>query len=258
MKNLSLLLLVGSALLLASCDTTPSAPQPEPVSGQVKELSVSDSGVVTYSGWTGGAGKVTASVDGKDNLVTADLAADGRFSLTLPKLDDSLLSSIDFSSKLPEGCTGSLKTSGASDARGKAASFRVEAGKSGEIAPGALETTASGSKLTSLKIQSGRYFYADKAAGLSGNLNCTVEGTPVTADINLQLRAGWNKVTFTISATQQGGSISGTVGLKTGSLPAQWLYQKDDSALSLSQQALKGSAAARPVLKVAQALPFFR
>ncbi|GAA5532063.1 hypothetical protein [Deinococcus aluminii] len=256
MKNISLLLLAGSALLLASCDKL-STPQPVTVSGQVKELIVSDTGAATYTGWTGGAGKVIASVEGQDNLATAALAADGKFSLTLPKLDAALLSPINFSSDLPAGCTGDLKTSGASDARGNAASFRVEAAqKSGEIAPAALETTFSGSNLTALKIQSGGYVYADKAVGLSGKLNCTENGTPVTSDINLQLGAGWNKVTFTISTTQQGGTVSSTVSVTTGSLPAQWIYL--EGASSLSQQALNGSALAQPALKVAKALPFFR
>ncbi|GAA5514969.1 hypothetical protein Dcar01_03733 [Deinococcus carri] len=248
MKNLSLLLLAGSALLLASCNMN-SVPQPEAVSGQVKELSPTASGAVTYTGWSGGAGKVMASVEGKDNLVTADLAADGKFSLTLPRLDASLLSPMDLSSELPDGCTGSLKTSGAGDARGNAASFDVQAGKSGMIAPAAFQMSNS-----SINISSGSYVYVDKAVGLSGKINCTEEGVGVTGDINLQLRAGWNKVTFTISATDQGGNIS----LTTGSVPAQWVYLEGGLAFPIRQQSLSGSALAQPALKVARTLPFFR
>lgn len=248
MKNHSLLLLAGCALLLASCNMN-SVPQPETVSGQVKELSATASGSVTYTGWSGGAGRVMASVAGKDNLVTADLAADGKFSLTLPRLDASLLSPMDFSSELPDGCTGSLKTSGASDARGNAASFDVQAGKSGMIAPAAFQMANS-----STSISSGSYVYVDKAVGLSGKLNCTEEGLTVTGDVNLQLRAGWNKVTFTISATAQGGNIS----LTTGSVPAQWVYLEGGLAFPIKQQSLSGSALAQPALKVARTLPFFR
>ncbi|WP_034382898.1 hypothetical protein [Deinococcus sp. YIM 77859] len=247
-------LLLGSTLLLASCNSTPSTPQPETVSGQVKELSASPSGTITYSSWTGGAGKVLVSVEGKDNLVTADLTADGRFSLTLPSLDAALLSNLDLTSDLPEGCTGSLTTSGASNARGNVATFRVQAGKSGEIAPAGFQVRTSGGTLESVSMEGGLYVYADKAAGLSGRLNCTQDGVPVTGNINVQLQAGWNKMTLTLSATKQGGTLS----LKTGSLPAQWLYLENDSALSLGQQSLNRSAAAQPVLKVAQALPFFR
>lgn len=249
MKTTLPLVLLASALLLASCGggtATPSVPQARTVAGQIKELSVSNSGTVTYTAWTGGAGKVVAAVEGQDNLVTADLVADGNFSLTLPTVDASLLTDVGFSSDLPAGCTGNLKASGATDARGTAATFRVQASKSGEIAPMAVQVSNS-----SVSISSGGYIYADKAAGVSGTLNCSEGNTSVAGSINLQLKAGWNQVTFTITATSQG---SGTVNFATGSLPAQWVYLEGGMAQPLSQQALSRSAQAQPALKVAQAL----
>lgn len=91
MKNIALLTLACTGLLLASCDRTELPSNLNSVSGTVAEgsLAASSNGALTLttSAWTGGAGSVRAyTQEGSqpENVVTTALAADGKFNLNLP------------------------------------------------------------------------------------------------------------------------------------------------------------------------------
>lgn len=248
MKNPAALVLVGSALLLASCNrNSVPAVQPNVASGKVVELAFDpQTGSPSYTAWSGGAGKVVASVEGKPELATASLGADGSFSLTLPSVESSLLvnaNPADFSTELPDNCTGSFTFSGANDAKSAVATFSVQAQKSGEIAPLAASGTA-----TSLTLAVGLYVYFDKAVGLSGKLTCIENNKTETADVNLQFVPGWNVVSVDVMSTQ--------ISMKTGTLPGSWVYVGNGaSALSLKSQHLERRALG--AVK-SMALPLFR
>jgi hypothetical protein len=245
MKNPALLTLVCSGLLLASCNRN-TPPQPDSAAGKLVELKFAETtGAASYSAWSGGAGQVIASVEGKGELVKTVLKADGSFSLTLPRLETALLVAADptaLTPGLPENCTSSLEVSGAADARSAVATFGVQAQKSGAIAPFALREAAN-----SATLEAGAYVYFDKAAGLSGKITCIKNNVSVTGDINVQFRPGWNKLSLSVAATATEVKVS----LTTGTLPANWVYLGDSQAAQpLGSQSLK-------TLKSLN-LPFFR
>ncbi|WP_157464939.1 hypothetical protein [Deinococcus apachensis] len=239
MKNPAALVLVGSALLLASCNrNSVPAVQPNVASGKVVELAFDpQTGWPSYTPWSGGAGKVVASVEGKPELATASLGADGSFSLTLPTVDSNLLVTpdpADFSTELPDNCTGSLTFSGANDAKSATAAFSVQAQKGGEIAPLALSETAD-----SATFAAGLYVYFNKAVGLSGKVTCIENNTTATGDVNVQFVAGWNVVSVSVTGTATSTQIS----MKTGTLPGNWVYLGDGATqLSLKSQNLERRA----------------
>lgn len=232
----------------------PTGDQTLTVTGKVTELSVNSStGAFTYTPWTGGAGKVNVAAGSKTNFAQGTLNADGNFSVVLPKPDASLLVGGANSSGLPEGCTGDLKVTGATDARSTGVDFTAQASKSGEIAPAALSMSADGKQLA---VQVGAYVYFDKVAGLIGQLTCVENGASTSGTINAQFSAGWNKVSYSIVVNDSGTS---SVSVTTGSVPAQWVYLGATGATPLSLSPRAQTLKAQALASVqALHLPFLR
>ncbi|GHF57222.1 hypothetical protein HNQ07_003758 [Deinococcus metalli] len=252
-----LTLLLGCALLLASCGGggTPAVQPPlqpsqpavtvSSVSGVVVENASTDAGIVTGP-WSGGAGSVSGEVTvgsgttaTTETLTTADLAADGQFTLPLPasvdgaKLHAFTGSYFDVGAQYPAdsgtstACTGA-PTLSSSAAHGITLAVKVKAAKAGTIAPLALGSDASGAP----SIQIGSVVYVDAPLTVVGTVTCTstyaglqVRGT-VTYDLNLA--SGWNQLTIKESSggvSSSGGTSTQDIVLSSGALPTnQWMF----------------------------------
>ncbi|WP_158679901.1 hypothetical protein [Deinococcus sp. NW-56] len=252
MKSLSLLALASAGLLLAACDRTPPPSNLSAVSGTLKEASFDDA-TLTFGtvAWTGGAGSLLAVADDGEQVARTALAADGSFSLSLPRsLAADRLTPLDASEVGDvEGCTGTLKTS--AQVNGAAVNFYVDANKDGLVLPANIQITRnSAGTPTSATITTGLLVYVDRGVSVTGSQTCTDGTFTARLKVNWALGQGWNKVTasFTLS-----DSPTTTLNLTSGSLPADWLYlEGGDGLFTQGAASLKGQP-----LKVPQ-LPFFR
>lgn len=228
MKNISVaVLLLGLGLVACRGDQTP-APLAS-ISGTVVERDPSDGGVAGSKtiAWTGGAGSVSGTVGAGMTVVATGgtLASNGAFSLNLPAtISNDLLTapSVGFKDYRKEiNCTG---TPTISDPNLKVASLNLKvdaSNKSGSIAP----MSASGVSMNNYTMKTGALLYADRAAKISGDINCsgTVNGMAITIKrtINYSLTAGWNKVAFELATVTDAGKMTSNDTLITtnGSLP---------------------------------------
>lgn len=261
MKNLALLTLACSGLLLASCDRNPRPSDVNAVAGTLKEPTFNES-TLTFGtqAWTGGAGTLIAEEFGGKELARTSLAADGKFSLPLPQtVAPELLTSLDVSDLNPaEGCTGAVTSS--AQANGTGLDLRVDANKDGEVAPASFRFNKDNAgNPTSLTVTAGVLVYVDRAVNIKGTQTCTVEGTSASLTVDWQLRQGWNKTTIALDLKLTEAMEIGSVNLSSGSFPADWLYlEGTDVASPLSAASLKGARLNIPDLKARFQIPFFR
>ncbi|MBB5235307.1 hypothetical protein [Deinococcus budaensis] len=261
MKNIALLTLTCSGLLLASCDRNPRPSDVTAVSGVLKEPTFNES-TLTFGtqAWTGGAGTLIAEEFGGKELARTSLAADGSFNLPLPQtVAPELLTSLDVSDLNPvEGCTGTVTSSG--QANGTGLDLRVDAAKDGEVAPAAFRFNKdSAGNYTSLTVTAGVLVYVDRAVTIKGTQTCTVEGTSASLNVDWQLRQGWNKTTIALDLKLTEDMFVGGVNLGSGSFPADWLYLGEtDVASPLGAASLKAAGLNLTDLKARFQLPFFR
>jgi len=252
MKNITLLALTCSGLLLASCNRTTPPSNLTSVSGTLKEVVVNEQ-TMTFgtTAWTGGAGNLIAVADDGGEVARTALAADGSFTLSLPgTLAPDRLTALDVSELNDvNGCTGNVRASGQANAA--LASFSVDANKDGAVAPASFQIIRnSAGTPTGAKVTIGMLVYVDRSVTLRGNQTCTENGASVRLDVDWRLGQGWNKVSVSFDLND-----SDTVGLNltSGSLPADWLYLEGTGVASpLGAASLKGLN-----FKVPQ-LPFFR
>lgn len=252
MKNFAVLTLACSGLLLASCDRNPPPSNLTSVSGTLKEATFNEQ---TFAfgptAWTGGAGTLIAVGDDGEKVAQTALAADGAFSLSLPRtLAADRLTELDVSElNGVEGCTGTVKSS--TRANGALASFSVDAAKDGEVAPAAFRVNRdSAGNPTSITVTVGLLVYVDRSVTVRGSQTCTQDGVTGRLNVDWKLGQGWNKVSTTFTLSDSG---SGTINLTSGTLPADWLYLEGTGAASpLGATSLKGLN-----FKVPQ-IPFFR
>lgn len=248
MKNLALLTLACSGLLLASCNRTPLPSNLTTVSGTVVEgkFGATSNGALTLttSAWTGGAGSVrayTAEGSQPQNVVTTPLAADGKFSLTLPATPAagtlSAIAADEFNDE-DDTCTGTVTVSN-TQAQVAALAIGAEgATKQGGISPLAVSNTVdSAGKVTSYEFTLGQLLYVDRAVTLKGTQNCTNGDATFRGDINVSLRQGWNKVSLSVQFNAE-ADMTGLV-VRSGSSPDTWVYMNSGSASPLGVQSLK-------------------
>lgn len=252
MKKLTLLALTSAGLLLAACDRNPPPSNLTAVSGTVSEAIFNDSMLeFRTEAWTGGAGSLIAVADDGKEVARTALAADGSFNLSLPRtLAADRLTELDVASLNDvEGCTGTLKTSARVNAA--AASFFVDANKDGTVTPAAVRIIKnSAGTPTSATVTNGLLVYVDRSVTLEGTQTCTEGQGTVRLNVDWELGQGWNKVTLDFTLSE---SDAITFNLRSGSLPADWLYLKGEGIPSpLGAASLKGLN-----FKVPQ-IPFFR
>lgn len=252
MKNLSLLALASATLLLASCNRDLPPSDLTSVSGTLKEATFNEQTLAFgTTAWTGGAGTLIAVGDDGEEVARTALGADGAFSLSLPRtLAAERLTELDVSElNAVAGCTGTLKSS--ARANGALASFSVDAGKDGEVAPAAFRVNRdSAGNPTDITVTVGMLVYVDRSVTITGSQTCTENGVTGRLNVDWKLGQGWNKVStsFTLSDT-----ASGTINLTSGTLPADWLYLEGTGAASPLGAASLGGLN----FKVPQ-IPFFR
>ncbi|MDL2342613.1 hypothetical protein QOL99_00435 [Deinococcus sp. MIMF12] len=238
MKNLSLLTLASATLLLASCGTkTPPESDLRTLTGTVVEgefEGTETNGRLTTSAWTGGAGSVRgylADAEGPaaQPAVTGTLAADGKFSLTLPTPTAAQLTELNADDwddlgedyALTEDCTPTLKVS-TSGVRGASLMLEVDAGKDGAILPFAY-SASEGANSGKLDVRFGTLIYVDRSVTIEGSKTCTVEGNSFTTRVDLRLGKGWNKVQVTVSADEATKKFSSSI--TSGNFTSDnWVY----------------------------------
>lgn len=245
MKNLALLTLACSGVLLASCNRTPRPSDLNALSGTLQEPTFNES-TLTFGtqAWTGGAGTLIAEDVGGQEQARASLTADGKFNLTLPAtVAAARLTLLDVAElNGGEGCTGNVTAS--AQASGTVLKLRVDAGKDGNVAPASLRVNKdSGGAVTGRSVTVGTLVYVDRAVTIQGSQTCSVEGETVTLKVDWQFRQGWNKTSTTLEFDELGSVLSGNITLTSGSLPATWLYGVASplSAAGLGSQSLKAS-----------------
>lgn len=261
MKNIALLTLTCSGLLLASCDRNPRPSDLNAVAGTLKESTFDESSLTFGTrAWTGGAGTVIAEEFGGKELARTPLAADGKFNLPLPQtVAAELLTSLDVSDLNPaEGCTGTVTSS--AQANGTGLNLRVDANKDGEVAPASFRVNKdSAGNPTSLTVTTGVLVYVDRAVNIKGTQTCTVEGTSASLSVDWQLRQGWNKTSIALNLKLTGDMVIDSVNLSSGNFPADWLYlEGTDTASPLGAAGLKAGGLNMANLKARFQLPFFR
>lgn len=258
MKKITPLLLLSSALFMASCGTTPAPDKAAPgaltaLSGTLQEPTFNES-TLTFGtqAWTGGAGTLIAQDAGGKEQARATLAADGNFNLTLPAtVAADRLTLLDVAAlNGAEGCTGTVTAS--AQANGTALELRVDANKDGSVAPASFRVDQdSQGNPTALAVTTGLLVYVDRAVTLKGSQTCTAQGESATLNVDWQLRQGWNKASATLTINSAG---SGSINLTSGSFPDTWLYLEGDTASPLSAAGLGSQS-----LKASKyPLPFFR
>ncbi|BDP41171.1 hypothetical protein DAETH_11400 [Deinococcus aetherius] len=240
--------MVGSALLLASCDRTNVPSNLTNVSGTVVEgsLAASSNGTLalTTSAWTGGAGSVrayTGEGSQPQNVVTTALAADGKFSLNLPTAPAagtlSAIAADEFNAE-EDNCTGTVTVS-TSQARGAALAIGAEgATKSGGITPLSVTSKVdSAGKVIGYEATLGELLYVDRGLTIKGTQTCTNGSDTFKGDIDVSLQQGWNKVSLTLQLNAD-GALTGLV-VRSGSHPSNWVFLNSGSASPLGVQSLK-------------------
>ncbi|EYB68186.1 hypothetical protein DEIPH_ctg025orf0018 [Deinococcus phoenicis] len=250
MKNFRLLLLAGSALLLASCNTDKVPGYG--LSGTVVEGTYDSSGILTTTPWKGGVGSVVASIptqDGRDltELARTTLAADGKFNLSLPRPANNQLGPVDGEDVAGSGahCQGTIEISDR-QAQGTGLFLSVDAkdaSKDGLLALVAGSTVMTGDKVVIDQV-SGGLMYVDRDVKIKGVRTCIVslkEGTATTTnDVNLTLQKGWNKFTTALKIEADGTRSQGTITLRSGSFPTDnWVFMSPGIAQPLGLQSLK-------------------
>ncbi|WP_216318650.1 hypothetical protein [Deinococcus aestuarii] len=247
MKKLGALMMVGSVLLLASCDRTNVPSNLTTVSGTVVEgnLTASSNGALTLttSAWTGGAGSVRAyTVEGTQpqNVVTTPLAADGKFRLNLPATPATgtlaAITADEFNDE-EDNCTGTVTVS-TSQAQGTALVIGAEgATKSGGISPLSVTTKVDGAgTVTGYEAVLGQLLYVDRGVTVRGTQSCTNGGDTFKGDVDVSLQKGWNKVSLTLQFDGN-GDLTGSV--VRGGSPNNWVFLNSGGASPLGVQSLR-------------------
>ncbi|MBB5232819.1 hypothetical protein [Deinococcus budaensis] len=202
-------LLVGAALALSACGSARLPPAPEnqpPVAAVRGEI----------ANWAG-TGTVTLPGPAGQALASAEVAADGSFSLALPT--EGALTGAgalrDSASALAQlGCTGTLSSSTPA-ARGYG--FLALNARSSAQAQTIVAATVDFSYLPPrARLQGYAWLYADQATRLTGTLDCgNLLGLPRAAvTVNVQAKQGWNVLGIVLDASSGLGGISarGTIG----------------------------------------------
>lgn len=253
MKSFSLIL-TATALFLASCGgtPTPSAKAVTSVSGTVVEPT-SETGTLTTGPWSGGAGTITGTIDATPNatytpevVMSAPLAADGTFTLSLPaSVDSTKLRRLDNTTlsikSLFDGYTGGQATcTGGTPASGSVGStsplIRAVGTVSSDLTVMTSTTTGTDKDSTAIDQQGG-LLYVDGPITISTSASCSgsVDRPNLTGTISgigkvtLTLAKGWNEVnlkatTRTVVAPDSTVSITLTVEATSGALPGnKWV-----------------------------------
>lgn len=188
MKNLLLFLPV--TILLAACNSAPSAP--EPTDPAITQLV----GVVGSGTGTGTVELLDATNTGAV-LSSASVAADGSFTLPLPSADQFASKMVAADRVLAQvGCTGTLSSSTA-DTSGFGFA-ELKATRSGTAMQVVTLTTDLNLLPPHLAFKGHAWVYTDKATRLTGDLDCTqlikAPGalSQLTLSVDAQTRAGWN------------------------------------------------------------------
>lgn len=221
-------------MALVAC--TPDRPTPVTdgttlaLSGTVKEGQVSPvTGQFVLTPWSQGQSTLTASAVNPNTgalttLATSSVAANGAFSITLPKVDDSLLVA-PVASQAP-GCTaaeiditpGLRGISVSLTAKSVAAGSQTES----QIAPLSftLNSTATGGTMT---FKSAEYMYANQAGTIRMQQVCENNGVRVNYEADLRLNRGWNVYSGTVTINLAENNSSTLLRVDNSTPPTQWV-----------------------------------
>lgn len=235
MKATGVLLMLGSALLLASCNGTQAPSASNNVSGTVvegEEQTKAD-GTITLvtKAWTGGAGTVVASTSGPKELTRATFAADGKFNLTLAAPSADRLAEVG-SNTLPSGCTGTLTFS---DPAVRVTELELTVNDKA-IVPLTVGPLVEGGQTVGIQSTLGALTYVDRDVKIKGTQTCKFNTFTFITDTDVTFKKGWNTGVLTVKQNNSNATTTNTA--RNGNLPTNWVYI-NTSVPALSLQGLK-------------------
>ena len=198
-------------------------PTLESVAGKLSELPALTSPTEARP-WTGGAGKLELFA-GDQTVLSTPLAADGSFTFDLKQppqtgwqaaTPQNLLAPLGLA-----GCQGNASSSDPA-VRMVPTQTRVNAGKSGPVAPFKVLPPTQAGNVQLNYFSLGFLVYAERKVNLTGQLTCGTGAGSTQVSLQLPLQQGWNKVTQQV--TQPSGAAQPTqLSLATNfPLPEQW------------------------------------
>lgn len=240
-------MLLAAGFTLVACGPrlpiTEVNPDQLTLSGTVQEGRINpQTGALQRTAWTQGQRPLRAWVEspwtGAPSLVSTTIAANGSFSVTLPRVPDNRLQALALDGEPFEGCTTS-EVSATPGLRGAPVSLYAEVG--GNVVPVApLEftatETATGGTVT---IRAASYLYVDRAGMVRGRQVCDFAGAQTTMEVDVQLQRGWNRLTQTVTVTVNGDNMTFVDRYDNSTPPTSWVASFDDLSPLASNEAVQ-------------------
>lgn len=236
MKNIVLL---AAGLTLVACG--PRLPATEPdrttltLSGTVQEgrLRADASGLpeLRRTTWSQGTRPLVALIPdntGGAEVARGSIAANGAFTITLPPISASALQELNLNED--EFCTVTV-TERTPGMRGTGIFLMAQFPGTGvNVAPMefSFAVNATGTQATA-RLRTESYVYVDRPGVLRARQVCNYAGVQTVDEVDAQLHRGWNRLTQTVTATENAsGESTLTVRTDNSTLAAGWLAQFDD------------------------------
>lgn len=241
------IMLLAAGLALVACGprlpVTEADPDQLTLSGTVQEGRINpQTGALQRTAWTQGQRPLRAYVASASPaappLVSTTVAANGSFSITLPRVPDGQLVALALDDEPLEGCT----TSEVSVTSGLRVAFTYLFAElnGGEVPVAPMEFTATETATGgSVTIRTANYLYADRAGMVRGRQVCSFAGVQTTTVIDLQLQRGWNRLTETMTITADGDDLSFVARYDNSAPPTGWVASFDDLMPLASNEAVQ-------------------